>query len=360
MKLGDSVHVRPYLLALALCFLALPVARALDAPSSCFILAVMAASLYAGRGPALAATLLSSCAFLLFFATPALHILHSQAAFLRFGVFVGAMLLTTELVETKKRSERARRAAEESLWQIQGKLAKAAQIAAVSELSASVAHEISQPLSAMLANGQACLRWLDATPPRLPDARAAAERIVRDGKDAGEVIKGLRSLFQQSPPEKKRLDISQLILEIVSLMRDRAERDGVALELHLADNLPPVLGDTIQLQQVLVNLMTNGMDAMGSVVDRPKRLAIRARQESGTVLIEIEDAGTGILNLDTIFDSFVTTKKGGLGMGLSICRSIVQAHAGRLWAAPSPAGGAIFTFTVPVVPATVPGGELAA
>ena len=570
----DVAQSKHYSLAVALCLLALPVARALDAPSYCFILVVMASSLYGGRGPAVVATLLGSLAFELLFLPPSLHHVPTRASFFRFGVFLGAMILTMEMIERRKRSEYAHlqldedfrtlaetspdsivsvdqagivqfanpaiarmfgftiqevqgkplslllptltsgqlragefaaykkngeafdveatcgsfgskttvflrdisdrkrmqrrlqeseenlrltletipglvytrspdgaieyanrrlseylgtvleegptaalsesihpderntilrrlkqnfdaglpytmeyrslrhdgvyrwlqtslqplrnrdgevvrwyalltdvddlRTMEESLRRTQEKLARATQIATVSEFAASVVHEISQPISAMVANGQACLRWLTATPQNSSDARSAVERIVRDGKDAAEIIKGLRSLFRRSPPEKTVLNLQAIVTEVASLMRGRMESDGVALETHIAKNLPSVLGDKIQLQQVLMNLVTNGIESMRNVDGGPKRLTVRARQDGDSLLIQIEDSGAGIVDLRSIFDSFFTTKEKGMGMGLSICRSIVEAHSGRIWAESSPAGGAIFSFTVPV------------
>jgi C4-dicarboxylate-specific signal transduction histidine kinase len=344
----DVAQLKRYCLAVALCLLALPVARAVEAPSSCFILVVMASSLYGGRGPALVAVLLGSLAFDLFFLPPSLHHLPTRASFFRFGVFIGAMLLTMEMIERKKRSERARLQLEESLLRTQSKLAKAAQIAAVSELAASIGHEISQPVSAIVANGQACLRWLDATPPNRSDARTAVERIVRDGKDAAEIVKSLRSLFRRSPPEKTVLDLRTLVIEVASLVRGRMDSDGITLETHFPKDVPPVLADKIQLQQVLMNLLTNGIDSMQNIDDRAKRLIVRARRDGDSVLTQVEDSGTGVADMSAVFDSFVTTKEKGMGMGLSICRSIVEAHSGRLWAEANPTGGAIFLFTVPL------------
>jgi C4-dicarboxylate-specific signal transduction histidine kinase len=245
------------------------------------------------------------------------------------------------------------RTMEESLRRTQAKLAQAAQIATVSELAASIVHEISQPISAMVANGQACLRWLDAAPPNPSGARTAAERIVRDGKDAGGIIKGLRSLFRQSAPEKTPLKLGPIVNEVRSLVRGRAERDGVTLEIHIPADLPYVHGDKLQLQQVLMNLVTNGIDAMEHVVGKPKRLVVRARSDGASVLTEVEDSGTGVADFKAIFDSFFTTKEAGLGMGLSICRSIVEAHSGRIWGEPSSTGGSVLSFTVP----SVGGGE---
>ena len=573
MSYSKATKWNRYLLALALCVSALPIARALGAPSSCLLIAVMAVSLYGGRGPAVVATVLNAFTFQIFFLSPTLGL---RASLPRLAVLIGAMLLTMEIVEARKRSERARRQldedfrllaetspdsilsvneqqliefanpafttmfglsfnevrnkpislvvpdlapgqipvgefsaarsngdtfdveatfgrfrtkttiflrdisdrkriqkkleqseqslrltldtipglvythtpdgpieyanqrltsflgssmnqksadalvacmhpedketalqqlthnlakgapytmeyrirrddgvyrwvqasvqplrdlhsgvirwyglltdvddlrmTEESLRRTQAQLAQSAQKAAVSELAASIAHEISQPISAMVANGQAGLRWLRATPMDTAGAQAALERIVRDGKDAGEVISGLRSLFRRSSPEKKPLSMRQLVGEVASLVRERAEQERVAFEILIPEDLPPVVGDRVQLHQVLLNLVTNAIDAMQSAIDRPRRLTIRAHVDGSCVLTQVVDTGMGIANFDAVFDPFFTTKDTGMGMGLSISRSIVEAHAGRLWGEANPGGGTLFSFTVPMLP----------
>lgn len=329
-----------YMLALLTCAIALPVGLELDAPSSCFLLAGMISSLYGGRGPGYLTVLISAILFDFVFLLPRFHVLHSRESFLRLLVFIAAMILATELIA-------ARRRAEESLRQTQAKLAQATQTAALSEFSASVIHEISQPLSAMVANGQACVRWLTANPPNLANAKAAAERIVQNGKDAGGIIKGLRGLFRRSPPEKAPVDIRQIVNEVVSLIRGRAERERINVEIHLSKDLPQVIGDRIQLQQVLMNLVLNAMESMQTVTDRPKVLAIHSRVEDGMVLTEIRDHGVGIADFEKIFETFFTTKENGMGMGLSICKSIIEAHGGRLWGSPGPIAGTVFTFAIP-------------
>jgi PAS domain S-box-containing protein len=239
------------------------------------------------------------------------------------------------------------RMTEESLRRTQAQLAQSAQRAAISELAASIAHEISQPISAMVANGQAGLRWLRATPIDMAGVQAALERIVRDGKDAGEVITGLRSLFRRSSPEKQPLSMRRIVGEVASLVRERAEQERVVFEILVPEDLPPVLGDRVQLQQVLLNLVTNAMDAMHCTVDRSRHLTIRAHDEGSSVLTQVVDTGIGVTDFDAIFDSFVTTKESGMGMGLSISRSIVEAHSGKLWGEANADGGALFSFTVP-------------
>jgi PAS domain S-box-containing protein len=239
-----------------------------------------------------------------------------------------------------------RRQMEDSLRRTQTKLAKAAQNAAVSELAGAIVHEISQPLSAMVANGQACLRWLASTPPNTADGRASVERIVRDGKDAAEIIQGLRSVFRQSAPKKTRLDLHLIVAEVVSLLRERAEREGVHLNIELPLDLPAIEGDKIQLQQVLMNLVANAMDALQGAAPL-RRVDIRARRQQAMVLTEVLDNGPASPDFTAIFDPFVTTKAKGMGMGLAICRSIIKAHEGQLWGSARPEGGTVFSFTLP-------------
>ena len=240
-----------------------------------------------------------------------------------------------------------RLAMEESLRLTQAKLAQATQIATASELAAAIVHEISQPLSAIVANTQACLRWLDGSPPNVRDGRKALERIVRDGNDAGAIIKGLRSLFGRAPLEKSELNLRQIATEIVFLLRRKAERAGVVIELQLAHDLPLVLGDKTQLQQVLMNLITNGIESMQSVTHSPKQVIFRAVQQDTHVLASVEDQGIGVSDFNKIFEAFFTTKKTGIGMGLVICKSIIEAHKGKLWGAPNISRGSVFYFTLP-------------
>jgi PAS domain S-box-containing protein len=242
-----------------------------------------------------------------------------------------------------------RKNTEEALRATQERLSRASQVAAVGELAASIAHEVNQPLSAVVANAHACLRWLLAQPPNLAKAHEAAERIVRDGKDAGEVVRRVRALFRRAANERIPLDLNDVIGEVLHLLRGETARKGVAVETSLENDLPPVVADRVQLQQLLLNLLTNGLDAMDSVVDRPKKLSIRSkRQCPESVLVEIRDFGVGLTNPDRIFEAFFTTKENGMGMGLAICRSIIEAHEGRLWASSQEVPGTTFSFTLPV------------
>lgn len=237
---------------------------------------------------------------------------------------------------------------EEALRNTQERLSKAAQTATVGEFAAAIAHEVNQPLAAVVANGHACLRWLSAEPPNLAKAHEAAERIVRDGNGAAEVIRRIRALFKRDSVEKTPLDMNEIITEVLRVTRSEVVRRGVALETELERGLPCVAGDRIQLQQVLFNLLLNGMEAMDGVADRPKRLFVRSKQQAGeSVLVEVRDCGPGLGEPDKVFEAFFTTKENGLGMGLAICRSVVEAHHGRLWAESANGAGATFCFTLP-------------
>jgi PAS domain S-box-containing protein len=241
-----------------------------------------------------------------------------------------------------------RKTAEEALRNSQTQLSRATRTATVGELAASIAHEINQPLAAVVANGHACLRWLGAQPPDLAKAQEAAERIARDGKEAGEVVRRIRALFKQAPLEKAALDLNEIIGEVLRLLVAEATKKRIIVETDLSQDLGSVKGDQVQLQQLIFNLLLNGIEAMDAVVDRPKRLFIRSTlQNPETVLVEIQDWGVGLSDSMKVFDAFFTTKGNGMGMGLTICRSIIEAHHGRLWAASTEGSGTTFSFTLP-------------
>jgi signal transduction histidine kinase len=244
-----------------------------------------------------------------------------------------------------------RKRAEEKLHKAQAELAHVARVTTMGELTASIAHEVNQPLAAIVTNANACLRWLAGEFPNLDEGREAARRIIRDGKRAGDVIARIRALVRKTDTEKARLDINQIVQEVVFLTQNEAVRKGVTLQMELAADVPSVLGDRVQLQQVILNLVMNGVEAMASVADRPRELCIRARRhESDQVLVAVQDSGIGIdsQDLEKIFDAFYTTKPQGMGMGLAISRSIVENHGGRLWAIPNDGPGATFQFTLEV------------
>jgi PAS domain S-box-containing protein len=241
----------------------------------------------------------------------------------------------------------AAKRAEESLQKAQADLAHAARVTTLGELAASIAHEISQPLAAVATNGDACMRWLNRDPPNLDAARQVASRIVQDAHRAGDVIRSLRALAVKSGPQLTKFDLNGAIEEVLALTRGNRQRQSVQLHTDLSANMPPVMGDRVQLQQVLLNLITNGIDAMGDVTDRLKMLTITSKSDRpGGVLVGVEDTGTGFepAMADQLFAPFYTTKSDGMGMGLAICRTIIEAHGGQLWAKPNVPQGTIFQF----------------
>jgi signal transduction histidine kinase len=306
------------------------------------LLAIIVSSLFGGRGPGLLAVGLSATAFDLYYLPSPLSLSSDPSSCLRFGVFVVAALTASQLIEAKKRIE-------ETLSRTQSRLSRATQIATVSELAASIAHEISQPLSAVVTNGQAASQWLSAEPPNVTNARVAAERIVRDGKDAGEVVRRIRALFRKTALAKVDLDVNEIIDEVLRLIRTNTLTKRVAVEVDLEKQLPVVLGDRVQLQQVIFNLLANGIEAMEAVEDRPRKLRICSKLEGPeSIVIEIRDYGTGLADSKKAFEAFYTTKNNGMGMGLAICRSIVEAHGGRLGVTPTQGPGTTFFFTLPL------------
>jgi signal transduction histidine kinase len=336
------VKMRHYGVAVIACGVALLIARLLDAPSSCFLLAVTVSSLFGGRGPGLVAVGLSAIAFDLFFLPSPLPFSSDPSYYLRFGIFLAAAITASQLIEAKK-------SIEETLRRTEARLSRATQIATVAELAASIAHEISQPLSAVVANGQACTQWLSAEPPNMINARVSAERIVRDGKDAGEIVRHMRELFKKTALTMVDLDVNNVIDEVLRLIHIEAAKKGVRIETDLAKKLPVVQGDRVQLQQVIFNLLLNGIEAMEAMTDRPRELRICSkRRDQDTIVVEILDHGTGVADADKVFEAFYTTKEKGMGMGLAICRSIVEAHGGHLGITPSPGPGTTFFFTLPL------------
>jgi PAS domain S-box-containing protein len=240
--------------------------------------------------------------------------------------------------------------ASEALREAQIELAHANRVATMGQLTASIAHEVNQPLTAVVANAQACLRWLDRATPDLDAARRSVEWVVNDGNRASEVIRRVRSLANKTSVEKVPLDINDVAREVIALVQRELTSHRVTLRSELALTLPMILGDRVQLQQVIINLAMNGMEAMQSVTDRPRELLIRSgRDETRQVIVSVTDCGVGLTseNVELLFNSFFTTKPSGMGMGLSICRSIIEAHEGRLWATANVPHGATFQFTLP-------------
>jgi C4-dicarboxylate-specific signal transduction histidine kinase len=245
-----------------------------------------------------------------------------------------------------------RRRAEEALRNAQAELARVARLTTMGELVASITHEIRQPLTAVMANAETGLRWLNRDKPELDRARNALSRIASNGKRAGEVIRGLRALAKKSGPRLAKFDINDAIQEVLALTRSELQRHGVVLHTALSAAARPVFGDRVQLQQVLLNLTMNGVEAVSAVTDGPKVLAITSEPvEPGGVLVAVEDTGQGLdqATADRIFDPFFTTKPDGMGMGLSICQSIIDAHGGHISVSPGVPYGTVFRFTMPGV-----------
>jgi C4-dicarboxylate-specific signal transduction histidine kinase len=254
--------------------------------------------------------------------------------------FVGALMDVTVAKE-----------AQEQLQQTQAELAYTARVITLGALSASIAHEVNQPLAAIVVNGEACLRWLAREAPPRDQLTSAVNSIISDGKRAGAIVQRVRGLTRKTELTKAELDVNEVIEEVVPLVQREVLRYRASLQIDRAPALPPVLGDRIQLQQVLINLIVNGIQAMGAVADRPRQLVVRSRVvDGGDVTVAVEDAGVGIKSEDAerIFDAFFTTKADGMGMGLSICRTIIEAHGGEVWAAANGSNtGATFTFKLP-------------
>ena len=237
--------------------------------------------------------------------------------------------------------------AEEALRQASDKLAKATQAANLAELSASIAHEVNQPLAAIVANSHACERWLSANPPNIERAKITTERIIRDANSAAEVVSRIRALFRQSVEQRSSTTLSSVIAEARNLMAEEVARRRVRMDVDVESNLPLIVLDRVQIQQVLINLIRNGIDAMDFAAG-DRALAIRVHRMGDVIQTEVSDHGRGIESPDKIFEPFFTTKENGMGMGLAICRSIVESHGGRLWAEKNEHRGATFIFTLPV------------
>jgi PAS domain S-box-containing protein len=259
--------------------------------------------------------------------------------------FIGAVTDITE----RRLAEKALQQKEVSLHETQNELAHVARVTTMGELAASIAHEVNQPLVGVVTNASASLRLLAGNPPNLFEASEAIRAIIRDGNRAAEVVSRMRALFRKARPVKESLNINEAIEEVVILTRGEARRNKVALRMELAANLPLVVADRVQVQQVVMNLILNGIEAMSAVEDRERVLAVRTeRGEDDEIKVAVQDCGIGIDpdRLERVFDAFHTTKPGGMGMGLSISRSIVESHGGRLWATANEGPGTTFKFTI--------------
>jgi C4-dicarboxylate-specific signal transduction histidine kinase len=251
----------------------------------------------------------------------------------------------------RKRAEEKLRASEQRLLDAQMELAHVNRVTTMGELAASIAHETNQPLAGVVANAEAGLRWLNRGTPDLDAARRSLEWIIDDGNRASEVIRRVRALANKTSIEKVPLDVNDVVRETIALVQRELVSHQVSLQMELAPTLPMILGDRVQMQQVIINLVMNGIEAMQSTTDRPRELVIRSGQDDAHGgLVSVMDCGVGISaeDADQLFNAFFTTKSSGMGMGLSICRSIIEAHGGRLWATANVPHGATFQFTLPV------------
>ncbi len=243
-----------------------------------------------------------------------------------------------------------RKRAEEALQKVQTELVHATRVMTLGELTASIAHEVNQPLAAIVTNANACLRWLGGAQPNFVEARQAVERIIKDSYRASEVISRVRTLVKKAPPRNDLVDLNEVIVEVLALAQSQARRNLVLLKRELANNLPPVLGDRVQLQQVILNLIINGLEAIAKRGEGERELIVNSGQdESNNLIVAVRDTGSGIdpANVERLFDAFFTTKSDGMGMGLAISRTIVESHGGRLWATPNSPKGSVFQFTLP-------------
>jgi C4-dicarboxylate-specific signal transduction histidine kinase len=237
--------------------------------------------------------------------------------------------------------------AEEDLRRAREDLARASQVASLAELSASIAHEVNQPLAAVVANSHACQRWLTADPPNIERAQRTVERIIRDSNSAADVVSRIRALFKQSVDRRIHTTLSSMVDEARNLMADEASRRRVRIDVGIDGNLPLVAIDRVQIQQVLINLIRNGIEAMEAITG-DKVIEMRVHQVGNAIQTEISDRGQGIAFPERMFEPFFTTKENGMGMGLAICRSIVELHGGRLWAEKNNPHGATLLFTLPI------------
>jgi C4-dicarboxylate-specific signal transduction histidine kinase len=348
-----------------------------------FFAAVMASAWFGGPGAGLFAVLISTMVVDYFFVPPFYSFAINTTDATYFGAFVLCALVASWVSSSMKKSEQALREAhdqleirvaerttelqnsnaelrrfiqehdkaQQALMKTQAELAHLSRVLSMGELTASIAHEISQPLTAVVTHGHACLEWLSADPPNVAKVRQTAENIIRDGTRAGTVLGRIRSLFKKEPRTKDWFDINETIEELAVFLRDEAIGRGISIRTQLAPGLPKIKGDRVQLQQVVLNLLLNGMDAMIKTAGPSREIGVVSRRnDSNEVVVSVEDCGAGLPSEieGKIFDPFFTTKPQGIGMGLSISRSIIESHRGRLWAEPRPSGGTVFQFAIPV------------
>jgi C4-dicarboxylate-specific signal transduction histidine kinase len=384
----SRVHaVARYALAIVLVALALLISLALQHSFGnpfwfFFSVAVILSTWFGRTGPGWLSVVCSTLAVMYYFTPPIHSFAVSPSDLPYFVTFVACEVGATQLISWRRHTEDALRQArdelevrvaertvelkdaneallkqmdeqrrtEETLQATRAELARAARITTIGELTASIAHEVNQPLAAVVANADACVAWLSREHPDLAEARVAAERATQGATRASDVIARIRSLITKATPEKSRVQINRVMEQTAILTEGQAARNHVAIELELSPDSPIVLGDSIQLQQVILNLVMNGIDAMATVTARPRTLTLRSQsQDSGHIRVLVQDSGIGLTEevKGRLFEPFFTTRSKGMGMGLSISRSIIEAHGGRLWAESNGSGGATFQFTLP-------------
>lgn len=347
-----------------------------------FPVAVIASTWYGGKGPGWVAVGFCTLAVLYFFIPPLRTWILKPSEVPFFLVFIGCQVTASLLSSWRRQTEDSlrrtrdelevkvgertaelknanetllnqiaeQRRTEESLEITRTELARVVRITTMGELTASIAHEVNQPLAAVVSNADACVAWLSHQNPNLVEARAAADRVIQGATRAAEVIVRIRSLISNATPERRRVQINKIIEETVALVDLRAMRNNVSIAIELTPDLPMVFGDRIQLQQVVLNLIMNGIEAMAAVTDRPRHVLIRSQmQDPGQIHVSIQDSGIGVSAdvMGRLFEPFFTTRSRGIGMGLPISRSIVEAHGGRLWAESIVFQGSIFQFMLP-------------